>query len=99
MGRMWALRVVVGQPFSDPSPHFRTCFKGIQIDAFILQGAPQPFNHTIVAPCTFSAHADLNLCVRQYVDPSTAGKLGALDALQSVKQRSEPDLSVCGDAR
>ena len=75
---MWAFRVVVGQPFSDPSPHFRTCLKSIQINAFILQRPPEPFDHAVVAPRAFTVHADLDLCISEHVDPSITGKLAAL---------------------
>lgn len=61
MGRMWALRVVVGQPFADPNPRFRTRLKSVQGNAFILQRPPQPFDHPVVAPRAFSAHADAEL--------------------------------------
>ncbi len=71
----------------------------MQVHAFILQRPPQTLDHAVINPAAFAVHANLDLRIAQYVDPVAAGKLAALDALLSVKRRSEPDLFVCGDAR
>ena len=99
MRRVWTFGVVIGHPLSDPGPRVGACLKGVQIHALILQGSPQTLNHAVVASRAFSIHADLDLRVSQHVDPTATGELRSLDALLSVKQRSELDLSVFGGAR
>ena len=60
----------------------------MQIDTFTLEGSLQPFDHAVVDPAPFAIyyrqgfaqqcperHADLDLRLRQRVDPIAAGKL------------------------
>lgn len=44
----------------------------------MLQRPPEQFDHTIVAPCAFAIHVDLDLRAGQHVDPHATGKLAAL---------------------
>ena len=53
-------------------------FKGVQIDAFVLQRPPKTLDHPIVDPAPFTIHADLDLRIRQHVDPIATGELAAL---------------------
>ena len=57
----------------------------------MLQGRPEPFDHAVTAPRAFAVDTDHDLRVCQHIVPSAAGELRALDALLSVKRRSEPD--------
>ncbi len=54
----------------------------MEVDAVILQRPAQPFDHAVVAPSPFPAHADLDLCIRQHVDPRPAGALAALICIE-----------------
>ena len=76
MRGMGGLSVVVRQPLTDPGAHFRSCLKGIQIDAFVLQRAPLALDHPIVTPGAFPVHAYLDLCICQHVE--TACNAGAI---------------------
>ena len=75
---IWPFGVVVRDPFSNPTACFQTSFKCIEVNALIFQEPPQAFDHAIVTPRAFAIHADLDLCIREHVDPSTTGKLAAL---------------------
>ena len=48
MGSVRALVVVKGDPAPDADPSLRSRFPGVQIDAFILQGSPQPLDEDVV---------------------------------------------------
>ena len=56
--RVWAVSVILGQPFSDAFPCFRAGFKGGWVNAFVFQGTPQPFDHAVVDPSAFAMHRD-----------------------------------------
>ena len=66
--------------------HEYSAIEGVQEDAFVLPRSPQPFDHAVVTPCTFAIHADLDLCICQHVDPSAAGKLAALVAVEDFRR-------------
>ena len=91
MGGVRAFGVVIGQPLSDARLCLGASFEGMQINAFVLQRPPEALNHSIVDPAPLTVHADLDLRITQNLDPIATGELTALDALLSVKRRSEPD--------
>lgn len=41
---------------------------GVQIDLFIFDAAPEPFDKDVVAPGPFAIHADLNVGILQRLD-------------------------------
>ena len=88
---MRALSGVVSQPFADTCLGLSATLEGVEVHAFVLQGSPQTLDPAVVDPPPFAVHADLDLCLGQHVDPSTAGELAALDALLSVKRRFGSD--------
>lgn len=60
---------------------------GMQVDLFIFDGSPKPFDEDVVAPCAFAIHTDLDLAPGQHLDEVGGGELAALDALLTVKGR------------
>ena len=65
----------------------------------LFQKIEEAFGYGVVMAVPAMAHAGFQIVLAKKCLPLTAGELRSLDALLSVKQRSEPDLSVCGDAR
>ena len=63
----------------------------MQIDLLIFDAAPQPLHEDVVTPRALAVHADLDVRVLQHLDEVDRGELRPLEALLSVKQRSEPD--------
>ncbi len=59
MGPIRALGIVTGQPFSDPDSGLRAGFKCVEINAFIFQRPPKPFDHPIIYPATLIDSADI----------------------------------------
>jgi hypothetical protein len=47
---VWAFFVVVADPITNPVPGFGTGFEGVQIEAFVFEGSPEPLDHPIVDP-------------------------------------------------
>ncbi len=58
IGSMWAIVVVESDPATDASPCLRTSLPGVQVDAFILQGPPQPLDEDVVETTPFAVHRD-----------------------------------------
>jgi len=50
----------------------------MQVNALVLQRPPKTLEHPIVDPTPLTVHADLDLRIRQHVDPVSAGELAAL---------------------
>ncbi len=48
--------VVKGDPASDAGSCLRPSFPSVQIDAFILQGPPQPLDEDVVETASFAVH-------------------------------------------
>lgn len=44
----------------DPGPSLRAGFSGVQVDAIILQGAPQPLDDEVVEQRSLAVHRDAN---------------------------------------
>ena len=57
---------------------------GLEIDAFILQRAPQPLDEHIVHPAASTIHAEADLGVLQYGGEGEAGELAALVGVEDV---------------
>ena len=61
----------------------------MQADACVLEGSPQALDPAVtdpavidpvvIYPMALAAHAVLDLCVRQHVDPIATGELGCPD--------------------
>jgi hypothetical protein len=95
VGGVLAFRVVIGQPLFDTSLCVCASFKGVQIDAFILQRPLEALNHSIVDPAAFSVHADLDLRISQNLDPISTCELAAL---VGVEYRNRPATPLTSSA-
>ena len=55
---MGALGVVISHPVANIPFGLLARFKGAHIDAFIFQRPPEPLDHPIINPATFTVHGD-----------------------------------------
>ena len=65
-------------PCPDPVAGLRAGLEGVQVDAFVFQRPPEPFDHPVVDPAAAAVHRDLHLGVAQHVGEAGAGELRAL---------------------
>jgi hypothetical protein len=68
-------------------------------DQLCLDGLEECLDGGVLGAITLTTHRDLELMLAQNLLIVVRTILAAMDALLSVKQRSEFDLSVCGDAQ
>lgn len=78
MGGMGALVVVEGDPAPDASLGLRSCFPGVQVDAFILQGPPEALDEDVVeaAPLPLSMATISSVLHRQKMPTGSGRKRG-----------------------
>ncbi len=95
---MWALRIIVCEPFSDPGACQRPGFKCIKINAFVLQRPPKPFDHPVVYPTTFAVHRYLHVRIRHKAGDPAEGVAAYLhtDQLGSVRMVTDDDPDADG---
>jgi len=55
-GTGWRLKQAI--PWFQVRARFRAGIKGVEIDAVVLQRAPQPLNEDVVQPAATTIHAD-----------------------------------------
>ena len=70
--------IVVINPASDVLTGFPAAGEGIQIDAFIFEAAPQPFDKDVIHPAALAIHRDTNASNLQCAGPLEAGELAPL---------------------
>lgn len=75
---MWSARVVELQISTQGFSCSRYAVIGAQIDLFIFDRPPQPFDKDIVPPCAFTVHADLDVGILQRLDEVYGRELAAL---------------------
>src|SRR3569833_3487104 len=56
--RMWAPGIIVADPPSQSGTQFRSGLECVQIDALILQAAPEPLDEYVVHPAPTAVHRD-----------------------------------------
>ena len=54
--RVWSLLVVVGQPGADQLAGLGAIVQIVQLDALVLQRAPEPFDEDVVHPPALATH-------------------------------------------
>lgn len=91
MGSVWAMVVVEGDPAPDADLGLRPGFPSVQIDAFILQGAPEALDEDVVDAAPFAVHRDPGAHPFQPVRPGEGRELRPLDALLRAKRRFGTD--------
>ena len=69
MGGVRPLAIVKIYPASDPGLGLRAGFPSVQINAFILQRPPEPFDEDIVDAAALAVHRDLDAGALQAVGP------------------------------
>ncbi len=86
---MWAL--VIGEV--DPRPDTCLCLgsgcPGMQVNTFILQGSPEPFDKDVVEEPTLAVHRDPGADPLQSVSPNEGRELAALVCIHDLG-RTEP---------
>ena len=75
---MRSARVVEGQVPGQPFPCLRDAVIGTQVDLFVFDRPPQPFDEDVVPPCVLAVHADLDVGVFQGFDEVDGFELAAL---------------------
>ena len=70
--------VVKGDPAPDAGSRLRPGFPSVQIDAFILQGAPEALDEDVVDAAPFAVHRDPGANPFQSVGPDEGRELAAL---------------------
>ncbi len=83
--------VVEGQMPADSGACLGDAGLGPQVDLLIFDAPRRTLDDDVVAPSPLAIHADFDLSGGQHLDEVGRGQLTALDALLSVKRRSEPD--------
>jgi len=56
----------------------------VQIDLFIFDAAPEPFDEHVVDPATVAIHADSDAGFFQHLDPSFTGELRTLIGVEDL---------------
>lgn len=70
--------------FFDPVTNFAAGLEGMQIDAFIFQGKPQPLNHDVVPPAPFAVHGDAHVSLFQDIGERIAVELAAVVGIKDL---------------
>ncbi len=77
----------------DPEIEFLLCIfhvvEGVQINAFVFQGTPQPLDKDIVHPATFAVHRGLDVVRLEFVDPGS-GRLPGRCEMRTLSARCGP---------
>ena len=63
------------QILSDTGFCMRYRFVGVQVDVFIFQTSPQPFDEHVVNPAAFAVHADFDLVLLERIRERVGGEL------------------------
>lgn len=75
---MWSGGVIMQNPFANAPAHLFATVKNMQINAFIFQAAPQPFDEDIVDPAAFAVHGDADARLFEQGGKFKAGELATL---------------------
>jgi hypothetical protein len=59
----------------------------VQVDLFVLDRAPEPFDEHVVPPSAPAVHTDLNLPPAEHAEEVGAGKLRALVGVERIGLR------------
>ena len=82
---MWAFVIVELHPFSNACLRFRSSLPGVQVDAFVFEGAPQPPDEDIVEEPALAVHRDANAGSAQTVCPGKRRELAALIRIHDLR--------------
>src|SRR5271163_2837546 len=79
-----ALVVVEFEVGGDPLARLRHILVGFEIDLFVLEAAPQPFNEDVVGKATAAVHADRHPVAAQHAGEAVVGELAALVGVEDL---------------
>ena len=81
---MWAAGIVEADVASDRGAGLGHAGIGPQVDFFVFDGPPQTLDEDVVAPRSFSVHADLDFSACQNFDEVGGRELAALIGVEDV---------------
>lgn len=81
-----ATLVVEPDPLANALAGLAAAFEGVQIYTFILQGAPEPFDHHVVHPAALAVHGDADPGVLQHLQEILARELAALIRVEDFRR-------------
>ena len=84
MGGMAPSVVVEGHPTADPLARLATACEGMQIDALLLQGAPQSLDEDVVEKAAAPVHRDAHAGISQAPGPRPRSELAALIGVEDL---------------
>ena len=82
---MRARGVVVADPATDPGSCLAARLEGIEEDALVFEGSPQPLDEDVVHPAATAVHGDANAGGLERVGKGEAGELAALIRVEDVR--------------
>lgn len=85
---MWTSSIVKVQITTDPRAGLGHGLVGVEVDLFVFDRPPKPFDEDIVPPRALAVHRDRNLSFLQHRREVDGCELRSLDALLFVKRRS-----------
>lgn len=103
--RVRAAHFVEIDPASQTLANLAAGLEGVQVDALIFQGTPQPFDHDVVPPAPLAIHRNADLSVLEELGERIAGELaplvgvedlGLAEASQGVFERGNAEIGVHG---
>lgn len=99
IGGVGTLMVVEGDPSASPGLRLRACLPGVQIDALILQGPPEPLDEDVIETVPFAVHRDAGADPFQPVDSGERRELRPLIGVHDLGRAEAGDRFVqCPDA-
>lgn|GEM_PF-3598026 len=99
-GGVAPLPVVESEPDWEVTGQLRPCLVRFQVDALVLQGAPEPFDEDVVFEAPFAVHADFHVPRLEDRSEHLAGKLAALVGVEDLGRAVlEESLLQCLDAK
>lgn len=60
MNGVWAVVIIKLYPFADPGFGLPAAAPGMQINTFIFEGPPKPFDEDVVHEAAFAIHGDFD---------------------------------------
>lgn len=75
---MWASAIVKGQISANADAGFGYGLVGVEVDFFVFDRTPEPFDEHVVPPRTLAVHRDGNLSLLQHGGEVDGGELRSL---------------------
>lgn len=85
MGRMGPVMIIEVDPPADPNPGVAPARDGVQVDALVLEGSPQPLDKDVVEEPPLAIHRDARAGLLQAVRPGPGCELAALVGVEDIR--------------